>query len=155
MAKIIIILFIVLIGVVLGILFLTDWLDKKETVSTSDQVSQTQEEGLGPSGEELNIGTSSLSKIYTNLVAQFEGKRIQFDDNCQMTPASVTYKNGTKLMLDNRAGETRVMLIDNNQFVFPAYGYKIITLRSGNLPYTVVINKCDESVNVGQILIQR
>ncbi|MBI4117237.1 MAG: hypothetical protein HY451_00895 [Parcubacteria group bacterium] len=154
MTKNLIILFIaVFAGVFLGMIFLTDWLGKEEPAT--NQVSQIEEEGAGPTAEELNIGISSASRIYSSLVAQFEGKRIQFDDNCQMIPPSITYKNGTRIMLDNRAGQSRVIVIDNNQFIFPAYSYKLVTLRSRNLPYTVKINKCDDLVNVGQILIQR
>lgn len=132
----------------IGVLFLTNRFggnEEGEPFLTPGEVFEVGEEGTEP----------AASQNYTRLVAQFEGRRIQFDENCQMIPPSVTYKNQTQVMLDNRSAEARTIVIAGSQLNFPPYGYKIVTLRSGVLPYSATITKCDDSVNIGQILIQR
>ncbi len=98
-------------------------------------------------------GTATQTQAYSSVVAQYFDRRIQFDENCSATPSSVTYKNGTKIMLDNRSAMPLTVKIGQSTFDFPAYGYKIITLSSSKPPVTLNMN-CDGRVNIGQILIQ-
>jgi hypothetical protein len=90
---------------------------------------------------------------YTTLVKQYEGKRIQFDTNCQAIPSYATYKNKVSIMFDNRSGQTRVIKIGTNSYTFQPFSYKILTLSSSKLPTTLNIN-CGTSVNVARILLQ-
>lgn len=97
--------------------------------------------------------TVSSSQTYTQLVKEYEGRRIQFDINCQAIPSNITYKNGTKVMFDNRSGDARVITIGGVQYNFLGYGYKTLTLSSPTLPKTLLLS-CGAAVNVGQILLQ-
>ena len=99
-------------------------------------------------------GTANQTQTYTTLVKQYEGRRIQFDIYCQAIPKNVTYKNGTKVMFDNRSGDARIITIGGVQYNFPGYGYKVLTLSSNTLPKTLLLS-CGAAVNVGQILLQR
>lgn len=90
---------------------------------------------------------------YSQLVEEYEGRRIQFDDRCQMTPVSPTFKNGTKIMLDNRSGIGKTVTINNQKYQVVGYGYQLLILSSNSLPQTMNVG-CDSSVNVGKILLQ-
>lgn len=96
----------------------------------------------------------TAAQTYTNLVKEYEGRRIQFDINCQAIPSNVTYKNGTKVMFDNRSGDARIIIVGGVQYNVGGYGYKILTLSSPTLPKTLLLS-CGSAVNVGQILLQK
>lgn len=93
------------------------------------------------------------SQTYTQLVKEYEGRRIQFDINCQAVPASSAYRSGTKIMFDNRSGDARTITVGGVQYNLSGYGYKILTLSSQTLPKTVLLS-CGAAVNVGQVLLQ-
>ena len=90
---------------------------------------------------------------YENALRIYRNARIQLDGNCQAKPNKVTYKNGSKFMIDNRAGVARIVKI-GSVFVIPAHGFKIITLSNSILPQTYFID-CDQSQNVATILLQK
>ena len=94
-----------------------------------------------------------LPKSYTELAKEYEGRRIQFDDRCQMIPLSPTYKNGTSVMLDNRSTSTKSVTIGSVKYDLSAYGYRVITLSSSSLPKELAVS-CGSAVNVGKILLQ-
>lgn len=98
--------------------------------------------------------TVEAQEAYTDLVKQYEGKRIQFNELCQAIPNYVTYKNGTKIMLDNRSGDPRIITVGTTQYSLGGYGYRIVTLSSSSLPKTLLLS-CGSAVNVGQILLQQ
>ena len=95
----------------------------------------------------------TAAQDYTNLVKEYEGRRIQFDINCQAIPNYVTYKNGIKIMLDNRSGDARIITVGGTQYSLAGYGYRLVTLSSTSLPKPILLS-CGSAVNVGQILLQ-
>ena len=90
---------------------------------------------------------------YQDAVVIYKDTRIQFDANCKATPNNVTFKNGTDIMIDNRAPVARTIKIDTN-YTVGAYGFKIIKLSSATLPVTWLLD-CDKSQNVATILLQK
>ena len=99
-------------------------------------------------------GTAEQTLAYSEVVKQYAGRQIQFDANCQAIPTQTTFKNGTSIMFDNRSGDARTIKIGDVSYVFPGYGYKLLTLSSSTLPKTLNLN-CGSAVNVGSILLQR
>jgi len=97
---------------------------------------------------------SAALKAYTDLVAQYEGRRIQFDKTCQAIPSSLVLKNGTKVMFDNRSGDARMITVGAIQYSFSGYGWRLITLSSPTLPATIGIN-CGSAIYVGSITLQK
>ena len=91
---------------------------------------------------------------YSELVNQYAGRRVEFDEGCQMRPADVTFKNGTVVMFDNRSGDARTITIDGIKYIFPGYGYRLMTLSNPTLPHTANLS-CGSAVNVGSVLIQK
>jgi len=100
-----------------------------------------------------STATPAPSGNYTALVKEYEGRRIQFDERCQVTPQSPTYKNGTSVMLDNRSASARAIMVGGTKYDLIAYGYRIVTLSSPSLPKEMAVS-CGSSGNVGKILLQ-
>ena len=84
---------------------------------------------------------------------EFEGRRIQFDERCQVTPQNPTYKNGTSIMLDNRSANARTVVVGGTKYDLTAYGFRIVTLSSSSVPKELAVS-CGSSGNVGKILLQ-
>ena len=99
------------------------------------------------------IPSAPSPEDYTVLVAQYEGRRIQFDINCQAVPGTISYSNGTQVMFDNRSGDARYITVGGVSHYLAGYGYKILTLSSNELPKIILLS-CGAGVNVGQILLQ-
>lgn len=149
---------VVLVGVV-AILFVfsrnykkvADVADKPSDLTIEQKIL---EEGVSVSrGAVVTSGTATQTVKYTQLMKDYEGRRIQFDMTCQAIPPNTTYKNNTKIMFDNRSGDARVITIGGVQYNFPGYGYKILNISGAKLPARVSFN-CGAAVNVGGILIQ-
>ena len=92
-------------------------------------------------------------KTYDQLVDEYKDRRIQFDQNCQATPNSITYNNETKIMLDNRSAQPAKVTVGGTSYSLIGYGWQLVTLSSKTLPKELQID-CGRAVNVGKILLQ-
>lgn len=90
---------------------------------------------------------------YSELVKQYEGRRVEFDERCQMRPNDVTFKNGTVVMFDNRSPQAKTVKVGNQNYSLPAYGYRFLTMSSQTVPLSLQVG-CDNVPNVGKILLQ-
>ena len=97
------------------------------------------------------VVTSALS--YSQLVAQYGNNRIQFDQNCQAQPNLVVLKNGSSILLDNRANQTRTIGVNSRIYTLVPYGYQVATLSTASVPQTLSLS-CNNQVNVGTINLQ-
>ncbi|MEK7604089.1 MAG: hypothetical protein AAB461_03180 [Patescibacteria group bacterium] len=133
---------------------------KRETDEVIDELSPTPSvliiEEVVNRGKSavVDSGTADQTAKYTQLIKDYEGRRVQFDIRCQAIPPNTTYKNNTKVMFDNRSGDARVITIGGVKYNFPGYGYKILNIYGSKLPASVSFD-CGAAVNVGSILIQK
>lgn len=109
--------------------------------------------GQGSGSGQGSVFTQTQVQNYSQLVNEYEGRRIQFDESCQINPNTVTFKKGTTVMFDNRSNTTKTLIIAGQTQVFPPYGYKLLTLNSQMVPITLTIS-CDNRPNIGSILLQ-
>lgn len=98
-------------------------------------------------------GASAPALTYTQALAKYAGRVIQFDEQCQATPSNITLKNNTDIMLDNRSLQSRVLTVGES-YTVKGYGYKIVKLSSGVLPRTILVD-CQGKQNVATIYLQR
>lgn len=133
-----------------GIVILSSESLRQDKVKLPYQVLREESDGVAPT----KGATANQAQTYTKLTVEYKDRRIQFDMNCQAIPNNITYKNGTKVMFDNRSGDARIITVGGVKYNFAGYGYKILTLSSNTLPKTLLIS-CGAAVNVGQILLQR
>ena len=138
------------------VIVLLIWMIK---ASRNDVPTESGEGAEIESTEDTSEGSVNKSAVpvvtlsYTNAIKQYEGKRIQLDKTCQAIPNNVTYKNGTSIMIDNRAPVARTVKLGST-FSVKAYGFKIVKLSSATLPATWLMD-CDSSQNVATVLIQK
>ncbi|MBX4211785.1 MAG: hypothetical protein KW806_03300 [Candidatus Yanofskybacteria bacterium] len=97
--------------------------------------------------------TSQSTVSYTQALQTYGSNRIQFDQYCQGQPSSMSLKTGSKIMLDNRSGDARTIVVDGKKYNLAGYGFQVITLSSKTLPYTVKVD-CGTSKNVAQVFLQ-
>src|SRR3989344_7635459 len=93
------------------------------------------------------------ARPYGDLVKEYEGRRIQFDQRCQVVPNDATYKNGSSVMLDNRSSSPVTVKVGTTSYSLIGYGYQVINLSSTSLPKELTIS-CGSAGNVGRILLQ-
>ena len=92
-------------------------------------------------------------KTYTDIVKEYADRRIQFDERCQTTPRTSTFKNNSNILLDNRSSTAKVITVGGVKHSLSGYGYKVITLSSPTLPRDISLD-CGSAYNVGKILLQ-
>src|SRR3989344_2573050 len=93
------------------------------------------------------------ARPYGDLVKEYEGRRIQFDQRCQVVPNNATYKNGSSVMLDNRSSNPVTVKVGTTSYSLMGYGYQVINLSSTSLPKELAVS-CGSAGNVGKILLQ-
>lgn len=100
---------------------------------------------------------NSSSLTFEEALLKFEGRRIQID-NCVPSPTRVTYKNGTKIMLDSRSPEGQEIKIGDKVYRLNDYDFSIITIQSAKVPVTLQMD-CQSGdqigKNIAQILVQK
>jgi len=129
----------------------TDDLGSVTKTTTSPSASPAKSSG---GAKTTTTVTPTVSpKTYTQLVAEYKDRRVQFNADCQATPSSFVLKNNTSILLDNRANIARTLTVDGKAYSLVAYGYQIVNLSSPSVPKTVNIS-CGSSVNVSSILLE-
>ena len=124
----------------------------ESAVTTTTPVDETEDVSTG------SVDTSAAVTLsYQQALIKYAKARIQLDDQCQAIPNVVTYKNGTNIMLDNRAAATRNIHL-GSYFTIKGYGFKIVNLSSSTLPAKLLLD-CGTSQandqNVATITIQK
>ncbi len=139
---------------VVALVVLVFWLMNRNApiapVGNDDQTIQSTEDTTTGS---INSGSPAASISYTNALVKYKDARLQLDKTCQGSPDKMTFKNGSFLMVDNRAPVARTVKVGST-FSIKAYGFKIVKLESATLPATWYVD-CDASQNVSTILIQK
>jgi len=142
------------IVVVLAIIVTLVFLFKKDKsaeniVGTEDNTTlvESTQDTVGVAG----IGAASIS--YTNALTKYATRRIQLNSSCQATPNSVTYKDNTGIMIDNRSEKTLTVKIGTTYTIKP-YSFKIVVLPDIYLKNKTILVDCDAYQNVATILVQ-
>jgi len=86
-------------------------------------------------------------------LVKYADRRIQLDTVCQAHPNTVTYKDNTGIMIDNRSPQTRTVKVGTN-FTIKPWGFKIVVLPDVYLVSKTLLVDCDGSQNVATVLVQ-
>ncbi len=153
------------IGVVIGLVILTVALffifRSKSTVTTSFNAPATDNttalepsSTLDTSGSTTTTGgAQQISISYADALVKYADRRIQLDKSCQAFPNTVTYKDNTGIMIDNRSPEARTIKIGTT-FTIKAWGFKIFVLPDVYLKSKTILVDCDSQQNVATVLVQ-
>lgn len=124
-----------------------------ETAIDANDLTQAPE-GVEDTSDTKTTGTSpAVSLSYQQALEKYKDKRIQFDNSCATTPKTVTYKDNTGIMLDNRSAQTRTIKIGST-YTVKGYGFKIVTLPDTYKQSKTILVDCDGQQNVATILVQ-
>ena len=105
---------------------------------------------------QIKAGKIYNGKTYQQLVDEYKGRRLQISD-CIATPTSVTFKNGTTIMIDGFSADPQRITIGTQSVVLQGYDIAFMTLRSSTLPLTLTVD-CywldQPQYNISVILLQ-
>lgn len=146
------------------IIFLAVRGDKVTPLNTGDTTApestlDTTSDPAGTTGTGADTGSvtdangTAVTLSYQQALTKYEGRRLQFNDMCQATPNTVTYKDNTGIMLDNRSNKTRTIKVGTTYTIKP-YGFRIVTLPDTYRENSTYYVDCDKSQNVATILVQ-
>lgn len=151
----VVVIVLVIVGVVIAVKM------KKSDTSTAvenqdtNAVQVTEDVSDGSVDAPTTTGVAPVTISYENALVKYKDSRIQLapGNTCAASPNSVTYKNGTTIMIDNRAAQARTLKIGTT-YSIKGYGFKIIKLSSATVPAKWLVD-CDGQQNVATILLQK
>lgn len=125
-----------------------------DTTNGSDTALEASEDVSEGSVNAPTSGSSPAVTIaYAEALVKYKDRRIQFNDACAATPNTVTYKDNTGIMLDNRSAQSRTIKVGTT-YTVKGYGFKIITLPDIYLKSSTLLVDCDKQQNVATVLVQ-
>jgi len=127
--------------------------DNSITTTSTDNSTTTEPESVqDTSGQTTGVAPISIS--YANALVKYADRRIQINTACQVPlPNSVTYKDNTGIMIDNRSPETHTVKVGTT-FTMKPYSFRIVILPDIYLKSKTLLVDCDKSQNVATILVQ-
>lgn len=148
----------IIIVVILGILFLSykesknlnqySVVDEKNPSFYKADISQElpilQQDSIAPID---SLTEKSLS--YSDVVALYGEKRIQFDNNCRAIPQNASFLVGNTVVLDNRSDTVKAIKFIDDTYAIPPFHVRIIQLNRQGI-FSI---DCDTSKNVSLIRV--
>ena len=125
-------------------------------VSINEPAGQTalEAEVQGPAHQSPAETPAAPKMSYGDAVLKYGDRRIQFGENCNATPASSVWKNGTEVMLDNRSAETKTFRVSGLSYTVAARDYVVAPFDGTKNPQEILID-CGSMQNVATITIQK
>ena len=90
---------------------------------------------------------------YSQAVKTYDGRRIQFDQDCRAFPNQMATANGMTVMLDNRSNETQAIKIGQSVYNVAPYNYVLATLTQKVLPASLLVT-CNKQVNTAEFILE-
>jgi Flp pilus assembly protein TadG len=145
----------VIVVIIIAVALFFVFKNNQTTSQTGDQANnQTQTEPQSAQDiSSQDTGAAAAPISYANALIKYADRRIQLDKNCQATPHTVTYKDNTGIMIDNRSAQTRTVKVGTT-FTIKPYGFKIVVLPDVYLKSKTILVDCDQSQNVATVVVQ-
>ena len=141
----------IIVLLIVGVILIRQSRSREEIINGTDTTSSTQ--AVASSSQNASTTSPKVSQNYAAAVNLYTTRRIQFNDTCQAIPSTISLKNKTNVMFDNRSSSTKVLSIDGVKYTIKGLDFKIIPLASKVLPHTVQVN-CGTGKNNAQITLQ-
>jgi hypothetical protein len=100
-----------------------------------------------------DIGAAAAPIAYADALVKYADRRIQLDKTCQAHPNTVTYKDNTGIMIDNRSAQARTVKVGTT-FTIKPWGFKIVVLPDTYLTSKTILVDCGQYQNVATVLVQ-
>lgn len=121
-------------------------------IETNENPVTTEPESVQDISDQ-DTGTGATAISYANALVKYADRRIQLDTTCQAHPNTVTYKDNSGIMIDNRSPKTRTVKVGIT-FTIKPWGFKIVVLPNVYLASKTLLVDCDGSQNVATVLVQ-
>lgn len=146
-----IIIAIAVIAVILAGAFAWYFINNTSNTGVNNNTTAQPESVQDISAQDIGAGSALIS--YANALVKYADRRIQLDASCQAHPNTVTYKDNTGIMIDNRSPKTRTVKVGTT-FTIKSWGFKIVVLPDVYLKSKTILVDCDQSQNVATISVQ-
>ncbi len=138
--------------------FVPEKFQKREEVpAVSTIVPSVVFEGASESSERFDqmpqvVTKSTASKLsYSEAVDLYKNSILQFDENCQLSTKSRSFRLGNEVLIDNRSPQPKTITVGTIPIVVGPYDYGFIILsEKGNL----VPVSCGDRANIAQLSVQ-
>lgn len=149
---------IVLIGVIVAL----NNVGRKSDDASSEEVKTDTTEEMVVDKEATTLNDSKLvvsvdadmALPYTTAFTKYGANRVQFNSKCQASPIKSEFKDGTKIMLDNRGSVSQRIAVGDQAFMIPAYNFAFLTLTADELPMTYSVD-CGSAAGVASITVTK
>lgn len=144
--KSIIVIVLIIVFVVLAALLVTRQISVQSPIVFLDEPQQVMidtTEGKIASERDTIVPLEIDQKNQTpkeKALAQYEGRVLAFDTECTMYPRTMTVKNNTTIMLNNRSNYERIIVVGSRNYVVAPDGY---ALAANNRADSYVV-ACDD-----------
>lgn len=91
------------------------------------------------------------NRTYTELVAAYKGKMLQFGASCQVLISNQVFKLGSDILLDNRNSSPVAIKIGSSSYQLGSYGYKVVSLDTTGK----FMVDCGSQQNVAILTVER
>lgn len=139
----------VVVVVIVALYFTLGNQQATNTVTTNEPESIQKD--TTDQNNEATVAPIAIS--YADALVKYADRRIQLDPNCQAYPNTVTYKDNTGIMIDNRSDKTRTIKVGTT-FTIKPWGFKIVVLPDTYLKSKTILIDCDGYQNVATVLVQ-
>ena len=141
----------IIVIIALYFIFSNMQVPNNEVTTESESTQDTSDENA--STQDTNAGIVAASISYADALVKYADRRIQLDPNCQAYLNTVTYKDNTGIMIDNRSDKTRTIKVGTT-FTIKPWGFKVVVLPDVYLASKTIFVDCDGSQNVATVLVQ-
>lgn len=100
----------------------------------------------------LSVATTERSNeavSYSDFVMMYSDKRIQFNDACQATPASISFSVGDSVIFDNRSENLQAVRFIDDLYALPPLHVRVFKLTQQGI-FDI---DCGSSKNVAKIIV--
>lgn len=134
--------------VLFGVIVALNNVGEKDKKSSLEVASDETVEDV--SGEDMIKASSAATVVantdvdlalpYTAAMTKYAGRRVQFDSRCIASPVKSSFKDGTKIMLDNRGSAATRVVVGSMAFDIAAYNFAFLTLSATEFPATYSVD---------------
>lgn len=122
-------------------------------ISQSEQVVTSAPKRTKTKQADVSTDVSSQvdTRSYAELILAFQGRTLQFGNNCVVRMSDQVYKIGSEIFLDNRTNKNVSIKIGSEVYELPSYGYKLARLNTEG-QFRV---DCGDYKNVATVTVQK
>jgi hypothetical protein len=119
----------------------------------TEDISEGSISAVKPKSTTAVLGEVKLLP-YHEALGLYTGRRVELAGNCQAVPNTMTFKNNTKIMIDNKSDMLKTLKIGKTTTTVKARGFKIMNLSSSKLPAKLALD-CDASKAAASITLEK